>query len=238
MVIQVHVNHLFILEIKYMIQGNVRRGTIRRGNVCLGICPFGKLSLGQLSVGELSQNHLDHGDMVSDQHNNDKLWQRIESMQYNAALAITQAIKGTSQTKLCQELGLKSLKLSDVRLGDFVPYLKLDHLVCQSICLTLLLKKASLTNTSSTIVILTYCYTCFISFAINEWNKLNFKTRNTESLLSFGRPLPKSNFNIHSLTGLKLLTRLRLGPSPLNNQRFYHNFLNCVNPLCSCSLEI
>lgn len=42
-------------------------------------------------------------------------------MQYNAALAITGAIKGTSQTKL----GVESLKLSDVRLGDFVPYLKL-----------------------------------------------------------------------------------------------------------------
>ena len=46
-------------------------------------------------------------------------------MQYNAALAMTGPIKGTSQTKLCQELGLESLKLSNVRLGDFVPYLKL-----------------------------------------------------------------------------------------------------------------
>ena len=42
-------------------------------------------------------------------------------MQYNAALAITGAIKGTSQTKLQVE----SFKLSDVRLGNFVPYLKL-----------------------------------------------------------------------------------------------------------------
>ena len=42
-------------------------------------------------------------------------------MQYNAALAITGAIKGTSQTKL----EVESFKLSDVRLGNFVPYLKL-----------------------------------------------------------------------------------------------------------------
>lgn len=41
-------------------------------------------------------------------------------MQYNAALAITGAIKGTSQTKL----EVESFKLSDVRLGNFVPYLK------------------------------------------------------------------------------------------------------------------
>ena len=36
---------------------------------------------------------------------------KLESVQYNAALAITGAIKGTSQVKLCRELGLKSLKL-------------------------------------------------------------------------------------------------------------------------------
>ena len=42
-------------------------------------------------------------------------------MQYNAALAITGAIKGTSQTKL----EVESFKLSDVCLGNFVPYLKL-----------------------------------------------------------------------------------------------------------------
>ena len=63
MVIQVHVNHLFILEIKYMIQANVRRGTIRRENVCLGICPFGKLSCGELSVGELSSGNCPSGNV-------------------------------------------------------------------------------------------------------------------------------------------------------------------------------
>ena len=33
--------------------------------------------------------------------------------------------------------------------------------------------------------------------------------------------------------GLKLLTRLRLGLSHLNEHRFRHNLENCVNPLCS-----
>ena len=38
---------------------------------------------------------------------------------------------------------------------------------------------------------------------------------------------------------LKLLTRLRLGLSHLNEQRFNHNFQSCINnPLCSCSLGI
>ena len=36
--------------------------------------------------------------------------------------------------------------------------------------------------------------------------------------------------------GLKLLTRLRLGLSRFNEQRFNLNFQICINPLCSCSL--
>ena len=37
--------------------------------------------------------------------------------------------------------------------------------------------------------------------------------------------------------GLKLLTRLRLSLSHLNEHRFNYNFENCVDPLCTCSLE-
>ena len=38
--------------------------------------------------------------------------------------------------------------------------------------------------------------------------------------------------------GLKLLTRLRLGLSHLNEHRFNHNFQSCINPLYSCILAI
>ena len=54
--------------------------------------------------------HLDYGDIVYDQPNNSSLSEKIESLQYNAALAITGAIKGSSKEKLCQELGFASLK--------------------------------------------------------------------------------------------------------------------------------
>ena len=36
--------------------------------------------------------------------------QRLESLQYNAALAITGEIRGTSKEKLYNELGLESLQ--------------------------------------------------------------------------------------------------------------------------------
>ena len=52
------------------------------------------------------------------------------------------------------------------------------------------------------------------------------------------RPLAAPVYNIHNPLGLKLLTRLRLELSHLNDHRFNHNFENCLNPLCTCSLEV
>ena len=54
--------------------------------------------------------HLDYGDIIYDQPNNESFCNKIERVQYNAALAITGAIRGTSQTKLHHKLSLESLK--------------------------------------------------------------------------------------------------------------------------------
>ena len=54
--------------------------------------------------------HLDYGDVVYDQPSNDAFSNKLETVQYNAALAITGAIKGTSCEKLHQELGLEYLQ--------------------------------------------------------------------------------------------------------------------------------
>ena len=53
--------------------------------------------------------HLDYGDVIYDQPHNDTFCKMIESVQYNAALAITGAIKGSSRERLYKELGLESL---------------------------------------------------------------------------------------------------------------------------------
>ena len=34
------------------------------------------------------------------------------------------------------------------------------------------------------------------------------------------------------------MTRLRLGLSHLREHKFNHNFKNCINPLCSCGMDI
>ena len=54
--------------------------------------------------------HLDYGAIIFDQPENESLTKKIESVQYNAALAITGAIQGTSREKLYKELGLETLK--------------------------------------------------------------------------------------------------------------------------------
>ena len=52
--------------------------------------------------------HLDYGDIIYDRAYNASFHQNIESIQYNAALAITGAVRGTSREKLYQELGSES----------------------------------------------------------------------------------------------------------------------------------
>ena len=58
-----------------------------------------------------------------------------------------------------------------------------------------------------------------------------------KGLLAFIRPKECSIYNIIDPYGLKLLTRLRVNLSHLREHKFRHNFLNTLNPLCSCMLE-
>ena len=53
---------------------------------------------------------VDYGDIIYDRAYNTSFHQNIESIQYNAALAITGAVRGTSREKLYQELGFESLQ--------------------------------------------------------------------------------------------------------------------------------
>ena len=85
----------------------------------------------------------------------------------------------------------------------------------------------------------------FFPSTISEWNKLDLKIRQSKTLLTFrnalikiGRHISKQIYNVHNPVGLKLLTRLRLVISQLNQHKFNHNFQDCLNPLCSCSLEV
>ena len=87
--------------------------------------------------------------------------------------------------------------------------------------------------------------TLFFPPALNNWFNLDLNIRNSESisifkskLLYFIRPFQTNIYNIFDPKGLTILTHLRLGLSHLNEHRFRHNFQDCLNPLCSCILEI
>ena len=84
----------------------------------------------------------------------------------------------------------------------------------------------------------------FLPYTINEWNKLDPDIRKIDSyvgfrkkLLSFIKPTENKTFSIYDPFGIKLLNRLRVDFSHLNEHKYRHNFEDTLNPLCSCSLE-
>ena len=67
------------------------------------------------------RSRLDYADIIYDQAYNSAFYDKLESIQYNACLAMTGAIRGTSAEKKCQELGLESLKSG---LENFVIFIR------------------------------------------------------------------------------------------------------------------
>ena len=51
------------------------------------------------------------------------------------------------------------------------------------------------------------------------------------------RPHANSTYRIHNPVGIRVLACLRLGLNHLKEYKFWHNFADCVNPLCSCGIE-
>ena len=85
----------------------------------------------------------------------------------------------------------------------------------------------------------------FFPDSLSEWSHLAPEIQNSESiavfkskLLSFVRPSKGAIFNVNDPEGVKYLKRLRLRFSHLNEHKFRHGFLDTLNPLCNCSLEV
>ena len=51
-------------------------------------------------------------------------------------------------------------------------------------------------------------------------------------------PIPNLAFKISNPLAFKLITRVWLGLSHLNEHSINHNFDDCISPLCTCSLDI
>ena len=174
---------------------------------------------------------------------------KIKSLQYNAALAVAGAIRGSSKEKLYQELGFEYLSSR-----RWLRKLCLFYKIVVNKSPNYLYNYVSTVNqsyqTRSGDKFLHMCCrteyfaNSFFPYTIKEWNYLSPEIRKSvshevfkNSLLKFIRPSPNSLFNVSDSLGIKLLTRLRLGLSHLREHKFNHNFQDTINPLCPCSLE-
>ena len=192
---------------------------------------------------------LEYADVIYDQPSNDSFSDKIESIQYNAALAITGAIRGTSKDKLYKELGLEYLS-SRRWLKRLCLFHKIYHNKSPEYLYRLIPQPHNLFNLRNQHLIpQIFCRTnlfsdSFFPTAIKEFNKLNYQTTHDLSFQCFRktlsksiRPVPNSLFDACNPHGVKLLTRLRVGLSHLREQKFRHGFNDTIDPFCPCNME-
>ena len=231
---------------------------ISRCNKIIGVMKRLSLTISRKSLLTIYKSfirpHLDYADIIYDNPFNESFNEKIEKVQYNAALVITGAIKGTSRERLYQELGLESLRdrrwyhkllffykilndLSPSYLRSYIDYSAGNYFFTRTRSATNNIIKPYLTRTES-------FKSTFFPYCINEWNKLNKNIKNAESInkfksliLGFIKVKENSIFGIHDPVGIKLLTRLRLNFSHLNEHKFRHNFRETLNPFCKCGGE-
>ena len=191
--------------------------------------------------------HIDYGDVIFDQAYNKSFHEKLENFQYNASLAITGAIRGTSKEKLYQELGFESLQHRRW-FRKLCTFYKIFKNQSPRYLYELLPIKTTPHNTRSSISLplFHYRHNCFknsfFSSVVIEWNNLDLSIRNSESqslgifkkcILKFIRPSPSGTHNCFNTKVIKYLTRLRFGLSHLREHKFKHGFLDSLNPICN-----
>ena len=199
--------------------------------------------------------HLDYGDVIyhipakvcefSGNTISSNLMEKLESVQYSAALAVTGAWRGTSREKLYAELGWESLSsrrwsrrltvlyklinsMSPAYTTDPIPQLQQSQYSLRKQDVIGRIRARTERFQSS-----------FYPSCLSDWNDLCPEIRLAptiaifkKKLLSKIRPPAKSVFGIHDPIGLSYLTQLRVGLSKLNFHKFKHNFRDTINPMC------
>ena len=193
--------------------------------------------------------YLDYGDVIYDRPNNDSVSDKIEQLQYKACVAITRTIQRTSRECLYHEIGHESLS-SRRWCRKLCAIFKLLSTQCPKYLFDIISSSKRFYDTRKKQRPFFNCRTnCFrYSFFpdfLSEWSQLSPEIQNSESivvfkskLLSFIRPSKRSIFIVNDPEGVKYLARLRLRFSQLNKYKFTHGFLDTLNPLCNCSLEL
>ena len=122
--------------------------------------------------------HLDYGDIIYDQPNHESFCQKLESLQYNAAPAISGAIRGTSREKLYNELGLQPFRFRRF-LRKMCTLFKINFTKKPNYLYDLIPSENHLYNTRNSDMLKTYhsrtdfFKNYFFPYSITEWNKLD-----------------------------------------------------------------
>ena len=198
---------------------------------------------------------LDYVDIIYDKPLTESFKDKLEMVQYNAALAFTGAIKGTSRDHIYRELGLESLAerkwsrnifffhkiingLLPVCLRSYISYYGEEGYRTRSANQKNLFSKEQF-STRTKIFELSFFPYCIKgrNNLSEELQKIKLTVQFKTKILSFIRSKENSVIKIHDINGIKLLERLRLHFSHLNEHKFWHNFRATIDPMCSCSLE-
>ena len=201
--------------------------------------------------------HLDYGDIIYHTphvlNEFDKTislttsMEKVENVQYNAALAITGAWRKSSRNKLYSELGWESLSyrrwlrrlllIFKIRTNMTPKYLK-DNLPQ--------IRQFPYGINNETTFREFFCNTLrykhsFFPDAIRIWNNIDHSFKIAANILLFKkqlnvliRPKTRSIFRIFDPFGLKYIYQLRVGLSPLKNHKKRYNFLDTPHDICDC----
>ena len=207
------------------------------------------------------RSHLDYRDIIYHipSHLNqaplglslNSLMEKVERIRYQAALAISGAWRGSSRSKLYEELGWESL--SDRRMGRRIlqihkilnnktPSYLSDKLPTNSRTLF----SGNVRNTFRELICKSNRYmNSFFPGAIASWNIFikHFDDVPSFDILkkhinNFFRPNTRSIFGIHDPVGLRYLFQLRVSLSPLRSHKWGHNFIDTPSEICRCNQGI
>ena len=193
---------------------------------------------------------LHYGDIIYDQAHNVSFHQKLDSLQYNACLAITGAMRGSSREKLYQELDFDSLQQRRWyrKLCSFYKIFKNERSRYLFNIIPIRNPAYSTRNHVNIPLFKTnhnFFKNSFFPSTIIKWNNLDPNQRNSDTygtfknaILKFIRPSPNSVFECHNPQGIKFLKRLCLGLSHLREHKFKHSFQDSLNPLCKCGAEV
>ena len=175
----------------------------------------------------------------------------LESLQYQADLAVTGAWKGTNRNKIYEELGWESLHNRRMFRRLTLFYKIMNGLTPQYLVDPVPkprrhLYGARITNDLHPVRCRNDRFlNSFYPDAVNCWNNLGPELRNVDTLSKFKstvikiiRPEKKSIFNIHNSNGIKYIFQLRVGLSSLKAHKKAHKFSDTPVDTCLCSTGI